>query len=164
MKKFLLLSVVAAGLLFVGCGEKPKEEKKEVTQTKEVTAPKAEEKIEEVKKEEPKPEAKEEPKQENKEEVKKEAEKKVEEAKGAIDAAKLYAKCAGCHGAKGEKKALGKSAPIGGMDKAKLTEDIKGYKAGTLNRYGMGALMKGQVGSLNDEEIDALAEYISKLK
>jgi len=82
----------------------------------------------------------------------------------AADGAALYKKCAGCHGAKGEKKALGKSAPIAGWDKEKLVEALKGYKAGTRNVYGMGALMKGQVANLSDEEIEALAEYISKLK
>ncbi len=82
-----------------------------------------------------------------------------------IDAAKLYAtKCASCHGPKGERKALGKSAPIGGMAKDEVLEKLKGYKAGTLNLYGMGALMKTQVASLSDAELEALAAYISTLK
>ncbi len=82
----------------------------------------------------------------------------------AADGAALYKKCAGCHGMHGEKKALGKSAPIAGWDKEKLVEALKGYKAGTRNVYGMGALMKGQVASLSDADIEALADYISKLK
>lgn len=82
----------------------------------------------------------------------------------AADGAALYKKCAGCHGAKGEKKALGKSAPITGWDKAKVVEALKGYKAGSRNIYGMGGLMKGQVASYSDEDIEAVAEYISKLK
>ena len=80
------------------------------------------------------------------------------------DGAALFKKCAGCHGAKGEKKALGKSAVIGGMDVATLEEDMKGYKAGTLNKHGMGMLMKGQVAGLNDAQIKELAEYIHGLK
>ncbi len=80
------------------------------------------------------------------------------------DGAALFAKCAGCHGQKGEKAALGKSAVIQGMDAAKLEELIKGYKAGTLNQHGMGTLMNGQVKSLSDEDIKAVAEYISGLK
>ncbi len=80
------------------------------------------------------------------------------------DGAALFAKCAGCHGQKGEKAALGKSAVIQGMDAAKLEELIKGYKAGTLNQHGMGALMNGQVKSMSDEDIKAVAEYISGLK
>ncbi|WP_200763698.1 c-type cytochrome [Nitrosophilus alvini] len=82
----------------------------------------------------------------------------------AADGAALYKKCAGCHGAKGEKKALGKSVAIGGWDKAKTVEALKGYKEGKRNIYGMGALMKGQVVSYSDEDIQAVAEYIEKLK
>jgi len=80
------------------------------------------------------------------------------------DGAALYAKCAGCHGQKGEKSALGKSAVIQGMDAAKLEELINGYKAGTLNQHGMGALMNGQVKGMSDADIKAVAEYISGLK
>ncbi len=80
------------------------------------------------------------------------------------DGAALYKKCAGCHGAKGEKKALGKAPAIGGLPVATLVDDLKGYKAGTLNRHGMGMMMKGQVKSLSDADIQALAEYIHGLK
>ena len=80
------------------------------------------------------------------------------------DGAALFKKCAGCHGAKGEKKALGKSAVIGGMDVATLTEDLKQYKAGKRNVHGMGMMMKSQVKSLSDADIQALAEYIHGLK
>ena len=82
----------------------------------------------------------------------------------AADGAALYKKCAGCHGANGEKKALGKSAVITGMAAATIEEDLKGYKAGTLNQHGMGGLMKGQVASYSDADIKAVAEYISGLK
>ena len=82
----------------------------------------------------------------------------------AADGAALFAKCAGCHGQNGEKAALGKSAIIKGLDAATVEKDIQGYKAGTLNKHGMGALMKGQVASLSDEDIKALAQYISSLK
>ncbi len=80
------------------------------------------------------------------------------------DGAALFKKCAGCHGAKGEKKALGKSAVIGGMDVATLVEDLKEYKAGKRNAHGMGMMMKSQVKSLSDADIQALAEYIHGLK
>lgn len=121
---------------------------------------------EEIKKEEAKIEetAKEEAKKEEaikKEEVVKEVSKEV---KSSIDGAKLYAKCAGCHGAKGEKKGLGKSAQIGGMDKDKLVELLNGYKNNKVNLYGMGALMSNQVKNLSKEEIEALAKYISNLR
>ena len=82
----------------------------------------------------------------------------------AADGAALYKKCAGCHGAKGEKKALGKSAVIGGMDVATLVKDLKEYKAGKRNVHGMGMMMKSQVQSLSDADIQAVAEYIHGLK
>ncbi|MEA3522756.1 MAG: c-type cytochrome [Campylobacterota bacterium] len=78
----------------------------------------------------------------------------------AADGAALYKKCAACHGAKGEKKALGKSAVITGVDTA---ADLAAYKAGTLNKKGMGALMKGQVASYSDADIAAVAAYIKGL-
>ena len=80
------------------------------------------------------------------------------------DGAALYKKCAGCHGAKGEKKALGKSAVIGGMDVATIVEDLKAYKEGKRNAHGMGMMMKSQVKSLSDADIQAVAEYIHGLK
>lgn len=82
----------------------------------------------------------------------------------AADGAALYKKCAACHGAKGEKAALGKSAVIGGVDTATLVADLKGYKAGTTNKKGMGALMKGQVASYSDADIEAVSAYINGLK
>ncbi len=76
---------------------------------------------------------------------------------GAADGAALYKKCAACHGAHGEKKALGKSAVIKGID---TLADLKGYKAGTTNKAGMGALMKGQVASYSDADLEAVATFI----
>ncbi|RLA73061.1 MAG: cytochrome c [Epsilonproteobacteria bacterium] len=82
----------------------------------------------------------------------------------AADGAALYKKCAACHGAKGEKAALGKSAVIGGVDAATIAADLKGYKAGTTNKKGMGALMKGQVAAYDDAQIEAVSAYIAGLK
>jgi len=79
-----------------------------------------------------------------------------------IDAAKLFNGCAACHGKDGSKSALNKSKVIKGWEKSKTVEALKGYQNGT---YGgaMKGIMKGQAGKLNDDEINALAEYISKL-
>mgnify|MGYP001344903746 CR=1 FL=1 len=100
-------------------------------------------------------------------EVKEEVSEKAQEVKEAvstpeIDAAKIYSACAGCHGADGSKAALGKSQIIKGWDAQKTADALKGYKTGT---YGgaMKGLMRGQVSKLNEAEIQALAEYISKL-
>ncbi len=80
----------------------------------------------------------------------------------SVDAKKLFGKCAGCHGNKAQNKALGVSHVIAGWDAKKIEHALKGYKAGT---YGgaMKGVMKTQASSLNDADIKALAEYISKL-
>jgi len=81
----------------------------------------------------------------------------------AADGASLYKKCASCHGKDAEKKALGKSAVIKGWEAKKTVDALNGYKAGT---YGgaMKGLMKGQVTSLNDEQIESIAKYIEAKK
>ena len=72
-----------------------------------------------------------------------------------------YAKCVGCHGANGEKVALGKSKIIKDMTKADFIASMKGYKDGS---YGgpMKALMKGQAMPLSDAQIEAIANQIAK--
>ncbi len=75
-----------------------------------------------------------------------------------------FAACAACHGAKGEKPALGKSEIIAGWDEAKVIASLNGYKAGTLNNHGMGAVMKGQVMKLSDADIADLAKQIAAMK
>ena len=82
----------------------------------------------------------------------------------AADGAAAYKKCASCHGAKGEKKALNKSEIIAGWDAAKTEEALNGYKAGTRNVHGMGAMMKGQVASYDAATIKAVSAYIAGLK
>lgn len=82
----------------------------------------------------------------------------------AADGSALFQKCAACHGAKGEKAALGKSEIIAGWSSAKTLDALKGYKAGTRNTKGMGALMKGQIATLNDADMKALADHIAGLK
>ena len=76
----------------------------------------------------------------------------------------LYQKCAACHGLKAEKQALGKSEVIAGWNSDKTLDALKGYKAGTRNTKGMGALMKGQMASMNDADMKALSDYIAMLK
>lgn len=85
---------------------------------------------------------------------------KEETAASSINAKGLYLKCAGCHGQTAEKAALGKSQVIKNWDSSKIVNSLKGYKAGT---YGgaMKGVMKSQVMNLNDDEINALGEYIS---
>lgn len=74
------------------------------------------------------------------------------------------AQCKSCHGADGKMKALGKSNPVAGMKAADVEKDLAGYKAGTLNKYGMGAAMKGNAAKLSDADVKAVAAYIATLK
>ena len=79
------------------------------------------------------------------------------------DGKALFAKCAGCHGADGKTSAMGKAPLLAGQSAADLETKISAYKAGTRNEHGMGMLMKGQVASLSDADIKAVATYISGL-
>lgn len=84
-------------------------------------------------------------------------------APAAVDAGTLFGqKCASCHGAKGEKAALGKSAIIADFSEQQVKEALKGYQAGTYGKE-MKALMQGQAKGLNDAQIDALAKHIPAL-
>ena len=80
-----------------------------------------------------------------------------------IASSSLYAvstsACAGCHGANFEKKAMGQSKVVKDMTKEDIIKALKGYKDGS---YGgaMKGLMKGQVASLSDADIGAIAEII----
>lgn len=80
---------------------------------------------------------------------------------GAEDGAAIYKKCVACHGANGEKVALGKSKIIKDMSKADMIAAMKGYKDGTYGGAQKG-LMKGQVASLSDAQIEAIATFIKK--
>ncbi len=75
----------------------------------------------------------------------------------------LYGPCMGCHGAKGEKVALGKSKIIKDMSEADIVKAMIGYKDGS---YGgaMKGVMAGQVKKLNTAEMQALAKHIKTLK
>ncbi|MBN2722091.1 MAG: c-type cytochrome [Campylobacterales bacterium] len=135
-------------LLFVGCGDKPKAEANatetvttEVNATETVTT---ETVTTEVNATEAAPEAE-------------------ASAAPAVDGAALYTACGACHGADGKTAALGKSAVIAGQAAADLESKMHGYKAGTIDLTGNGALMKGQMANLDDAQMKALADYISKL-
>ena len=81
----------------------------------------------------------------------------------ANDGAALYKKCAACHGANAEKKALGKSMVINTMSEDEVYGALKGYQDGTYGA-GMKVLMKNQLAQLKDEDLKALSSYIPTLK
>lgn len=74
----------------------------------------------------------------------------------------LYMKCAACHGANAQNPALGKSQIIKGWEVSKTIDALNGYKNDT---YGgaMKGVMKSQVTTLSDNDIKALATFISTL-
>jgi len=69
--------------------------------------------------------------------------------------------CKGCHGADFGKAALGKSKIVKDMSKEEIVAALKGYKDGS---YGgaMKGMMAGQVKSLDDAAIEAIAAEIKK--
>ena len=158
MTKITMLSVVAAAVLFVGCGEDSKKAAseaaaKKVESTKEAashavdaTKDAADKAVDATKK------------------AASEATAAVVDTAKNVAGAAAYAKCAGCHGADGKTKALGKSPVIAGQTKEALVTKINGYKAGTIDVAGMGNLMKGQVATMDDATIEAVSTYISTLK
>ena len=83
-------------------------------------------------------------------------------AKPTIDGKVVFTKCVGCHGSNGERKALGKSQLIQGWEISKTVAALNGYKDGSYGSS-MKGVMKSQISKLSDEEIKAVAEYISKL-
>ena len=72
-----------------------------------------------------------------------------------------YAKCVACHGANGEKVALGKSKIIKDMTKEDFIASLKGYQDGT---YGgpMKGMMTGQVKGMDEATMQELADLIIK--
>ena len=158
----IALSVVVA-LFLVGCGEdtkvqsktvQPKTVQEKTVQAKKVVVEKTVEhkKVKEAVVEVAKPA----------QEVIDEKLSQVVEAKQSLDPAKVFKVCSSCHGANGEKSALGKSKVIKGWSAQKVTDALNGYKDGT---YGgaMKGLMKSQVKMLNSEKIEVLSKYISTL-
>ena len=79
------------------------------------------------------------------------------------DTLELYKNCAGCHGENGEKQALNKSKLIGGQEANITIKELTAYKNGELDQYGLGNIMKLQVGTLSDSDIKELAEYVANL-
>ena len=82
---------------------------------------------------------------------------------GSLNATSSYKKCVGCHGDIGQKKALGKSKVIKDMTVAEIKTALHGYQNGTYGAS-MKGLMQGQVSSLNDNNINEIANFISKVK
>lgn len=68
--------------------------------------------------------------------------------------------CQACHGIHFEKSALNKSAIVADMTNLGIKNALVGYKNGTRNEHGMGALMKAQVSKYNKKELSEIANEI----
>lgn len=91
-------------------------------------------------------------------------EETLKETSAALDTAPVPAKatlCASCHGTKGEKAALGRSAIMSEMSVAQIQEALLGYQKGTFGGA-MKAMMETQVKGMSAEEIEALARFYGK--
>ena len=83
----------------------------------------------------------------------------------ALDGAKLYAEktCNACHGAKADKPLMPNYPKLAGQNAAYAEQQMKDIKSGARNN-GQTAAMKGVMHLVNDQEIKAIADYLSKLK
>jgi cytochrome c553 len=70
----------------------------------------------------------------------------------------LLNQCFECHGKTGEPGRVG-TMPIGGMDKADIISKLKGYRSQRVPD----SVMSRGVHDLNDEDIEAVADYYSKV-
>ncbi len=74
------------------------------------------------------------------------------------------ASCNGCHGPDGSKNTMvqgGEGVP-NTLAKADLKAALEGYKAGTLNKFGKGAMMVSFAKPLTDAQISEIAEAWGK--
>ncbi|RLJ62703.1 c-type cytochrome [Sulfurisoma sediminicola] len=84
----------------------------------------------------------------------------------ALDGAKLFQEktCWSCHGKDAKTPLKGMPYPkLAGQSAAYAEAQMKDIKSGARNN-GQTAAMKGVMGLVSDEEIKALADYLSKLK
>ena len=86
-------------------------------------------------------------------------------ALAALDGAKLYAEktCNACHGPKADKPLMPNYPKLAGQNAAYAEQQMKDIKSGA-RANGNSAAMKGVMHLVSDEEIKALADYLSKLK
>ncbi len=82
----------------------------------------------------------------------------------AQDGAALFAgkACLACHGPEGKKPITDVIPKLAGQNKGYLIQQITDIKSGARNNGGT-AQMKGIVAGLSDEEIEAIAGYLSTL-
>jgi len=139
MKKNILIGLVLSGALFVGCGDKSKEEQTGVEATPVTTATTTQTEV--------KPEVAPAP-------VATASEPKVFDAMGVYSS-----KCSSCHGSKGEGKSI--FPKLAGQKKEELAKKLNGYKDGSFGNDKK-AMMIPNVQNLSSDEIGQIAEVVSK--
>jgi len=83
----------------------------------------------------------------------------------ALDGAKLYLEktCVACHGKEGKKPLTPEYPRLAGQNAKYAERQMQDIKSGT-RANGNAAAMKGVMHLVSDEEIAALADYLSKIK
>ncbi len=87
-----------------------------------------------------------------------------------IDGAAFYKKrCSVCHGEKGEQAPLKGMIPLAGMDAGVLARKVRAYRDqetrhGAYAIYKENAVMREATYSISNEQISAIATYLSGLK
>ncbi len=83
----------------------------------------------------------------------------------AADGQALYTgkMCQTCHGAEGKAPIMAQYPKLAGQNKEYLAAQMRDIKSGARSN-GMAAAMKAMVAMVSDEEIDAIADYLSKVK
>jgi len=83
----------------------------------------------------------------------------------APDGAKLYTEktCNACHGPKGDKPLMPNYPKIAGQNAAYTEQQMKDIKSGARNN-GQTAAMKGVMHLVEDADMKAIADYLSKVK
>lgn len=83
----------------------------------------------------------------------------------APDGAKLFAEktCNACHGPEGKKPLMPNYPKLAGQNAAYAEQQMKDIKSGARNNA-QTAAMKGVMHLVNDAEMKAIADYLSKIK
>ncbi len=80
----------------------------------------------------------------------------------AVTGKEIYTFCVSCHGAQGEKLALGVGAVLAGQSKDELIMKMKGYKDGSYGGAKKGKMVPKAV-MLTDGQIKTVSAYIAKM-
>ncbi len=83
----------------------------------------------------------------------------------ALDGAEVYTSkgCGGCHGADGNMPIMGAYPKVAGQNLDYIIQQLNDIKSGARSN-GQSTTMKGIMAAVNEDEIKAVATYLSELK